>query len=163
MILYENNSTGTKDFESFHILFVQRISILAPLFFLYINANMKRNLFISIAAYSLHCSDAFVPSAFVVTKSQTTTSLNNFLDGKFGKTDVMKREDEAMWVDDSDEVANWNPFAKKKSTPPPPPPPPPKKAAAPSFSFFGKKAPEPEPEPIPEPPKSSGFKFPWDK
>ena len=76
--------------------------------------------------------------------------------GSQKKSDIMQREDDAMWVEDPEDKPSggggfWNPFAiakglddpdqvttrKAKSKTPPPPP--------------------------PEPKKSGGFKFPWDK
>ena len=76
--------------------------------------------------------------------------------GSQKKSDIMQREDDAMWVEDPNDKSSgggglWNPFAiakglddpdqvaarKARSNTPPPPP--------------------------PEPKKSGGFKFPWDK
>jgi len=96
--------------------------------------------------------------------------MNGFLDGR-EKSNIMKQEDEAMWVDDGDDSGGggWNPFGSKKATPEP------KKAvakavpkpvAAPKMQnpFAPKKKVEvPKPEPIKEAPKKASFKFPWDK
>uniref|UniRef100_A0A7S1ZI50 Uncharacterized protein n=1 Tax=Trieres chinensis TaxID=1514140 RepID=A0A7S1ZI50_TRICV len=95
--------------------------------------------------------------------------MGGFLDGKYGKSDIMKEEDDAMWIDENDTGPSWNPFAAKpaaKAAPKQAAPPPPvaKKPTGGGFPWQKKKAPPPpEPEPEPEPPKSGAFKFPWQK
>ena len=73
--------------------------------------------------------------------------------GSGKKTDIMKREDDAMYVEDpSDKPSGgWNPFAIAKNLDDP------KQVEA---RKARSKSPPPPP---PEPKKSGGFKFPWDK
>mmetsp|Transcript_21788 Transcript_21788/g.32060 ORF Transcript_21788/g.32060 Transcript_21788/m.32060 type:complete len:132 (+) Transcript_21788:198-593(+) len=123
-------------------------------------------------AATIACSHGFtIPSS--TSPQRTSTALNGgFLDGGKKKTDIMQREDDAMWVDDGDSSSGggWNPFAAKPKAAP--------KAAAPkaviekapasikkpmSMPWQKKPAPKPVVEPTPEPPKPAGFKFPWDK
>mmetsp|Transcript_13735 Transcript_13735/g.20637 ORF Transcript_13735/g.20637 Transcript_13735/m.20637 type:complete len:137 (-) Transcript_13735:39-449(-) len=130
-----------------------------------------------IVASTAACSKGFV----ILNKTtrtacaQTSSSLEmngGFLNGR-DKSDIMKNEDDAMWVDDGDgdAGAGWNPFGKKKAAPAPAP----KKAAPEPVAkptpvakmqnpFAPKKKVEvPKEEPIQEAPKKAGFKFPWDK
>lgn len=98
-----------------------------------------------------------VTSHYFMSRSISISCVHNLTrTGSQKKNDIMKREDDAMWVEDSDDKPSggggfWNPFAiakglddpdqvaarKARSNTPPPPP--------------------------PEPKKSGGFKFPWDK
>lgn len=74
--------------------------------------------------------------------------------GSAKKNDIMKNEDDAMWVEDADDKTSgggWNPFAIAKGLDDP------KQAEA---RKARSKSPPPPP---PEPKKSGGFKFPWDK
>ena len=113
------------------------------------------------------CSNGFVVLKTTTTTSTTRTAssetsssleMNGFLDGR-GKNNIMKEEDEAMWVDDDDD-SGWNPFVNKKAQPVPVA----KPVAAPKMQnpFAPKKKVE---VPIKEAPKKvlGGFKFPWDK
>jgi hypothetical protein len=80
--------------------------------------------------------------------------MGGFMEGKVPKNDIMKKEDEAMWIDDGSSDSNsggWNPFAIAKSFDSPK-----KKASKPAVA--AKKAPPPPPKK-----KASGFKMPWDK
>ena len=100
--------------------------------------------------------------------------MGGFLDGKYDKSNIMKQEDDAMWIDDGESSSEgWNPFKiissfdkpKPKQSAPAPPPPPAKKASpAPFFASMNNK-PKPEAKKAPEPEtpkKQTGFKFPWD-
>ena len=100
--------------------------------------------------------------------------MGGFLDGKYDKSNIMKEEDDAMWIDDGESSSEgWNPFKiissfdkpKPKQSAPAPPPPPAKKASpAPFFASMNNK-PKPEAKKAPEPEtpkKQTGFKFPWD-
>jgi hypothetical protein len=124
-----------------------------------------------VAASTAACINGFVVlKTTSTTCAQTSSSLEmngGFLDGR-EKNDIMKNEDDAMWVDDGDDSSGggWNPFGSKKA------PPEPKKAVAKSVAkpvaapkmqnpFAKKKVEVPEPEP--EAPKKASFKFPWDK
>mmetsp|Transcript_24013 Transcript_24013/g.69006 ORF Transcript_24013/g.69006 Transcript_24013/m.69006 type:complete len:116 (+) Transcript_24013:52-399(+) len=79
-----------------------------------------------------------------------------FLNGSEKKSDLMQREDDAMWVEDpNDEKSSaggggfWNPFAIAKNLDDP---------------KSNKKTPaQRAPQPPLKPKKSNGFKFPWDK
>ncbi|KAG7367443.1 hypothetical protein IV203_030114 [Nitzschia inconspicua] len=86
--------------------------------------------------------------------SETSVAMGGFLDGRVPKNDIMKKEDEAMWVDDgSDKEAKsggWNPFEIAKSFDKPK-----SKSSAPL-----KKKPSATPEP---PKQTGGFKMPWGK
>jgi hypothetical protein len=86
--------------------------------------------------------------------SDTALEMGGFLDGKYDKSDIMKKEDDAMWIDDEPTAGGkkkegWNPFKIAQSFEQPA-----KKKAAPA----AKKAPPPPPAK-----KQPGFKFPWDK
>lgn len=80
--------------------------------------------------------------------------MGGFLEGRVPKNDIMKKEDEAMWVDDegsdSESGGGWNPFKIASSFDSP------KKKAAPSKKGPAKKKEEPSK-------KAGGFKMPWDK
>ena len=77
--------------------------------------------------------------------------------GSQKKSDIMQREDDAMWVEDPDDKSSggggfWNPFAIAKGL-----------DDAEQVATRKAKANSPAPAPPPEPKKSGGFKFPWDK
>mmetsp|Transcript_26226 Transcript_26226/g.48808 ORF Transcript_26226/g.48808 Transcript_26226/m.48808 type:complete len:141 (-) Transcript_26226:445-867(-) len=102
--------------------------------------------------------------------SSSCLNMGGFLDGSQKKSDIMQREDDAMWIDEDDAGPSWNPFAPKpkKDAPAPAPAPAPAatKASTGGFPWQKKKAAAPPPpEPEPEKPKggSGAFKLPWDK
>ncbi|KAL3910207.1 MAG: hypothetical protein SGARI_002237, partial [Bacillariaceae sp.] len=67
--------------------------------------------------------------------------------------DIMKDEDDAMWIDDGSEdtkSGGWNPFATAKKDP--------KKKGKPAAAAAKKQAPPPPPKK-----NAGGFKMPWDK
>lgn len=96
-------------------------------------------------------------------------SMGGFLEGKGKKNEIMKREDEAMWVDEGDTGGGWNPFAKKAPAAKAPAPAAKKAPAsaakkAPALvNPFAKKAPVEKAVAAPPKKAASGFKFPWDK
>ena len=48
----------------------------------------------------------------------TSLQMGGFLDGRVPKNDIMKQEDDAMWIDDGSDdnkAGGWNPFAVAKS------------------------------------------------
>ena len=60
---------------------------------------------------------AFAPKS-LSPRSDTAVNMGGFLDGRVPKNDIMKKEDDAMWVDDGSEdtkSGGWNPFAIAKS------------------------------------------------
>lgn len=113
-------------------------------------------LYIVVAASIIARSNGFVVKNDSSRRASiaSRTSLNGgFLDGSGKKSDVMKKEDDAMWIEDDGGSSGggiWNPFAIAKSLDDPKPKQTPK----------AKQAAKAPPEPAK---KSSGFKFPWDK
>lgn len=105
--------------------------------------------------------EGFAPSSSV-SRTSSTVYMGGFLNGRVPKNDIMKKEDDAMWVDDgsSDDKkgGGWNPFDIAKSfdgnkkTPTPK-----SKASAPAKKKGAAAA--------ATPPKKTtgGFKMPWDK
>jgi hypothetical protein len=100
---------------------------------------------------------SFAPSPSVLSckESRTSVYMGGFLDGRVPKNDIMKKEDEAMWIDDGidkdSKKGGWNPFAIAKTFDKP-------KPKSKSTTPTNKKAP-----PSPPPKKTEGFKMPWDK
>ena len=101
--------------------------------------------------FSLAGIEAFAP-ANLSRRSDTAVNMGGFLDGRVPKNDIMKKEDDAMWVDDGSEdtkSGGWNPFEIAKSFEDP-------KKSKPAAAAK-KQAPPPPAK------KSGGFKMPWDK
>uniref|UniRef100_A0A7S0AX19 Uncharacterized protein n=1 Tax=Minutocellus polymorphus TaxID=265543 RepID=A0A7S0AX19_9STRA len=111
---------------------------------------MKTFFHVTVTAVLIGLANAFIERT---PASPRSTALGGgFLDGSGKKTDIMKREDDAMYVEDpSDKPSGgWNPFAIAKNLDDP------KQVEA-------RKARSKTPPPPPtEPKKSGGFKFPWD-
>jgi hypothetical protein len=79
--------------------------------------------------------------------------MGGFLDGRVPKNDIMKKEDEAMWIDDgSSSGGGWNPFKIAASLDKP------KKPESKASPKAKKASPPVEPKK-----KSGGLKMPWDK
>ena len=79
--------------------------------------------------------------------------------GSQKKSDIMQREDDAMWIEDPDDKPSggggfWNPFAIAKGL-----------DDADQVAARKARSNTPPPAPAPPEPKKSGggFKFPWDK
>lgn len=118
-----------------------------------------------VAAAALTCSHGFVVSTNSprALTGSPPLQMGGFLEGKGKKNEIMKNEDEAMWVDDGSESSSsggWNPFKiaaslddidlnKPRTTGKP-------GARKPAIA----KAPAAKKEPKKA---SGGFKFPWDK
>lgn len=108
--------------------------------------------------------EGFAPSSSSsVSRTSSTVYMGGFLNGRVPKNDIMKKEDEAMWVDDgsSDDKkgGGWNPFDIAKSFDGNKKTPPKSKAAAPAKKKGAAAA------AAATPPKKAagGFKMPWDK
>ena len=116
---------------------------------------MKSRAVVAIIALILAVSDGFSPCCWVregrCHLDSTALEMGGFLDGRVPKNDIMKREDDAMWVEDeeSGKSEGWNPFKIAASFDPP------KKKA-------GQKKIAPEPKEAPKKKSAGGFKMPWD-
>ena len=101
---------------------------------------------------SLAGVQAFAPQP-LSQRIDSAVNMGGFLDGRVPKNDIMKKEDDAMWVDDGSQDSKsggWNPFEIAKNFENP-------KKAKPAAAAAKKQA-------TPPPKKNAGgFKMPWDK